>query len=81
MRSRKPLSTVVGALLITAGALPASATAGREPAPAPPRKVQISDPAGDANFVNDASTHQGSAGTAPDFGNQAGPVLRRYQSR
>ena len=74
MSTRQTLSTAASALLFAAGAMPVAGATERGAASAPPRKVQISDPAGDANYVNDASTHQGSAGTAPDFGNQAGPV-------
>lgn len=54
-------------LLPAAAAAPASA-------PVPPKKVQVSDPAGDANFVNDSSTHYNSQGVGPDLGNQAGPA-------
>lgn len=69
-RKRHVLAALVASsllLLPTAAAAPAGA-------PSPPKKVQISDPAGDANFVNDNSAHQNSAGVAPDLGDQAAPV-------
>lgn len=39
-----------------------------------PKKVQIADPAGDANFLNDNSLHQASTGTVPDTGDVGTPA-------
>ena len=74
MKPGKLFPAVAVALALTAGAASAAQVSGRGGPAATPTKVQITDPAGDANFVNDGATHYNSAGVVPDFGNQAGPA-------
>ena len=69
---RKLVGAVTAVVALSLMLSPAGAKPGS--APVPPRKVQVSDPAGDANFLNDASAHYNSQGILPDLGNQAGPA-------
>ena len=73
MKKLGTLVAVTVALALMTG-VAAAARSSVKTAASAPKKVQITDAPGDANFANDGSTHYSSAGVLPDLGNQAAPV-------